>query len=80
LCCKKFKLDLDHRRDATDATWVPSTRHGAVGAGPEEGHENDPRAGTPLLCGIADSWGCSAWRREGSKETLLEPLIYKGGL
>jgi len=24
-------------------------RPGAVGVGPEEGHENDPRAGTPLL-------------------------------
>ena len=24
-------------------------RHGAVGAGPEEGHKDDPRAGTPLL-------------------------------
>jgi len=24
-------------------------RHGAVGAGPEEGHKNDPRAGAPLL-------------------------------
>jgi len=24
-------------------------RHGAVGAGPEEGHKNDLRAGTPLL-------------------------------
>jgi len=23
--------------------------HGAVRAGPEEGHENDPRAGAPLL-------------------------------
>jgi len=23
--------------------------HGHVGAGPEEGHKNDPRAGTPLL-------------------------------
>jgi len=23
--------------------------HGAVGAGPEEGHRNDPRAGAPLL-------------------------------
>ena len=23
--------------------------HGAVGAGPEEGHRNDQRAGTPLL-------------------------------
>ena len=24
-------------------------RHGAVGAGPEEGHKKDQRAGTPLL-------------------------------
>jgi len=24
-------------------------RHGVVGAGPEEGHKNDPRAGAPLL-------------------------------
>jgi len=24
-------------------------RHGAVGAGPEEGHRDDLRAGTPLL-------------------------------
>jgi len=24
-------------------------RHGAVGAGPEEGHKNDLRAGAPLL-------------------------------
>jgi len=24
-------------------------RHGPVGVGPEEGHKNDPRAGTPLL-------------------------------
>jgi len=24
-------------------------RHGPVGAGPEEGHKDDPRAGAPLL-------------------------------
>jgi len=24
-------------------------RCGAIGAGPEQGHRNDPRAGTPLL-------------------------------
>ena len=24
-------------------------RHGPVGVGPEEGHKDDPRAGTPLL-------------------------------
>ena len=35
-----------------------------LGACPEEGHRNDPRDGTPLLQGQAESWGCSAWRRE----------------
>jgi len=39
---------------------------GLVRAHPEEGHKNDPRDGTPLLQGQAESWGCSAWRREGS--------------
>jgi len=31
--------------------WSPlaQERHEAVGAGPEEGHKNDPRAGAPLL-------------------------------
>lgn len=33
-------------------------RHWPVGAGPEEGHEDDPKAGTPLLWGW-ESWGCS---------------------
>jgi len=28
---------------------VLQDRHGPVGAGPEEGRENDPRAGTPRL-------------------------------
>ena len=28
--------------------------HGAIGAGPEEGHKNDPRAGTPFLGGQAE--------------------------
>ena len=32
-------------------------RHGPVGAGPEEGHKNDQRAGTPLLWGKAERDG-----------------------
>ena len=32
-------------------------RHGAVGAGPEEGHKNDQRAGTPLRWGKAERFG-----------------------
>jgi len=31
--------------------------HGCVGAGPEEGHEHDPRAGAPLLRGQAEGVG-----------------------
>jgi len=30
---------------------------GSVGAGPEEGHKNDQRAGTPLLAGKAERVG-----------------------
>ena len=38
--------------------------------GPEKGHKDDQRAGAPPLRGQAESWGSSAWRREGSEETL----------
>jgi len=31
--------------------------HGCVGVGPEEGHEDDPRAGVPLLLGQAEGAG-----------------------
>jgi len=31
--------------------------HGAVGAGPEEGHKDDPRTGAPLLGGQAERVG-----------------------
>jgi len=31
--------------------------HGCVGVGPEEGHEDDPRAGVPLLRGQAEGVG-----------------------
>lgn len=42
-----------------------------VGVGPEKGHKNDQKDEMPLWR-KAESWGCSAWRREGSK-TLLRP-------
>ena len=41
--------------------------HRAVGAGPDEGHENDLRAGAPPIQGQAVT---SAWRREGSEGAL----------
>ena len=44
-------------------------RHRAVGVCPEGGHKNEPRDRTPLLRGQAESWGCAARRREGSKVT-----------
>jgi len=55
-------------------------RHGPAGAGPEEapamiwGLE-------PLCCwGKAESWGCSAWRRQGSEDTLEQPSSTWRGL
>jgi len=39
--------------------------HGPVGAGPEEGHKNDQGWNTFLM-----RKGCSAWRREGSRQTF----------
>jgi len=46
-------------------------RHGTPGVPPEEGHINDPRIlfSKPLRTGLENSWGCSAWRREGSWKT-----------
>ena len=48
--------------------------HGTVGAGPKEGYKNDPRgwSTSPMRTGW-ESWGCSAWRRGGCRETLLQP-------
>ena len=52
-------------------------RCGLVSTCPEKGHKNDPRDGTPLLCW--ESWGCAAWRREGSGETWWQPSrIWRG--
>lgn len=42
-------------------------RHGPAAVHPEEGHQNAPRDGTPL-CEDRLSWGCAAWRGEGSGE------------
>jgi len=58
-----------------------SKRHGPVGACPEEGHKKDPRDGSSLLQGQAESWGCAAWRTgdvSGRPESGLS--VSKGGL
>jgi len=47
-------------------------RHGAVGAGPGQGHQSDQN--TSAVSTGLESWGCSTWGREGSRETLLRPL------
>jgi len=39
-------------------------RHGPVGVGPEEGHKNDPRGGTPLLQGKAERAGVVQFAEE----------------
>jgi len=41
--------------------------HGCVGAGPEEDHEDDPRAGAPLLQGQAEGVGAV---QPGEEKTL----------
>ncbi|KAK4829106.1 LOW QUALITY PROTEIN: hypothetical protein QYF61_002144 [Mycteria americana] len=47
-------------------------RHGPVRPGPEEGHENDQRAGTLLRIKSERVGGCSAWRKEGLGEAFGE--------
>ena len=51
--------------------WRPPTRegHGAVGVDPEEGYEDNQRAGAPSLWEQAERAG-AAWRRKGSGGTL----------
>jgi len=40
-------------------------RHGRIGESPAKGH-SDEGMGAPLVCGKAETRGCSAWRRTGS--------------
>ena len=47
--------------------------HGPVGAGPGEGHKNDPRAGAPLQGGQAERVGAVQPGQEKAPETLLGP-------
>ena len=56
-------------------------RHGSVGAGSEEGHNNDQRAGTPLLWGKAERAGAV---QPGKEKAPMRPYcglsVIKGGL
>ena len=54
-------------------------RHGLVGAGAEEGHENDQRDGTPLIWREAERVGI-VQLGEGSGETLVRPFNVQRGL
>ena len=49
-------------------------KHGPVGAGPEEGHKNDQKAGTPLLRGKADRVGVVQPREEKAPGRPLSSL------
>ena len=56
-------------------------RHGPVGAGPEEGHKNDQRDGTPLLQGKAEGVGAV---QPGEEQAVGRPYsglsVTEGGL
>jgi len=56
-------------------------RHGPVGAGPEEGHRNDQRAGAPLLWGKAERVGADQPEEEKTPGRPYGGLsVLKGGL
>ena len=64
------RLELPH-----SVLWPP-TQEGqrAVLVGPpEEGNEDNQKAGECPQWGHAESWGSSAWRREDSGATLEQP-------
>jgi len=75
--CQRTSAPLNCSHETPPAVMLsvlePPTQEGhrAVGLGPEEGHEDDQRAGAlPLDSGLAERVGTPAWRREGSKGTL----------
>jgi len=55
--------------------------HGPVGAGPDEGHKNDPQSGEPLLGGQAERVGLV---QPGEENASRRPYsicpVLKGGL
>lgn len=62
--------------------WSPQYRRcGPVGEGPEEGHKNDPRDGTPLPQGQAERTGAV---QTGEEKAIRKPSsglsVVKGGL
>ena len=56
-------------------------RHGPAGVGPEDGHKNDQRDGTPILRGKAERVGAV---QPGEEKALERPcssiLVSEGGL
>jgi len=54
--------------------------HGCVGAGPEEGHKDGPRAGTPLLGGQAERVGAvQPGEGKASGRPYCSLLVHKRG-
>jgi len=69
-----------------DPAWSTASSYGALstgktwtcGIGSRGGPENDQRAGAPLL--MKKNECCSAWRKEGSGDSLLQPFSTYSGL
>ena len=60
----------------------PSTQegHGVIGAGPEEGHKDDQRAGAPILQGQAERAGAFQSEEEKAPGDLYQqPFQYLKG-
>lgn len=55
-------------------------RHEAVTADPEKGHENDGRAGTPLLAGEVGELGLFILKQRRLWEDFIVAFQYDGGI